>query len=62
MIEKMLKVLGKTYPLTERDAGEYARQKINSMTFLIRRSQAEDLGSVSSMTISGFFGLMKMDT
>ena len=37
MIEKMLEALGKVYPLTERDAGEYARQKISGMTFLIRR-------------------------
>ena len=62
MVEKMLKVLGKTYPLTERNAGEYACQKINGMTFLIRCFQAEGLGSVSAMTASGFFGLMKMDT
>ena len=44
------------------DAGEYARQKISGMTFLIRRFHADGLGLVSAMTASGFFGLMKMDT
>ena len=62
MIENMLKTIGKTYPLTERDAGEYAHQKINGMNFLIRCFEAKGLGSVSAMTASGFFGLMKMDT
>lgn len=62
MIEKMLEALRKVYSITELDAGEYARQKISGMTFLIRRFHAEGLGSVSAMTASGFFGLMKMDT
>ena len=62
MIEKMLEALGKAYPTRQLDAGEYARQKISGMTFLIRRFHAEGLGPVSAMSASGFFGLMKMDT
>ena len=62
MIKKMLRTLGKDCPLIERDVGEYAHQKIKGMTFLIRCFQAEGFGSVSAMTASGFFGLMKMDT
>lgn len=62
MIDKILQLLEKTYPLKELGAGEYARQKISGMTFHIRRFRADGLGYVSVMTASGFFGLMKMDT
>lgn len=62
MIEKMLKAIEKAFPMTELDAGEYAKQKVSGMHFRIRRFYAEGLGSVSSMVASGFFGLMKMDT
>lgn len=62
MIERMLQAIGKAFPMTELDAGEYAKQKVSGMHFRIRRFHAEGLGSVSAMTASGFFGLMKMDT
>lgn len=62
MVGKMLDIIGKAFEMTELDAGEYKKQKVSGMTFLIRRFEAKDLGSVSIMTASGFFGLMKMDT
>ena len=62
MIQKMIDAISASYPLTELDCGEYARQKVSGMNFIIRRYRAEGLGSVSTMVASGFFGLMKMDT
>ena len=62
MIDQMLQSIGKAFPMTELDCGEYAKQKVSGMNFTIRRFYAEGLGNVSSMVASGFFGLMKMDT
>ena len=62
MIEKLLTAVEKKFPLTEQDAGDYAKLKANGMKFSIRAYRAEGLGWVSVMTASGFFGLMKMDT
>jgi hypothetical protein len=62
MIQKMIDAIGASFPLTELDCGEYAKQKVSGMNFTIRRYRAEGLGSVSTMVASGFFGLMKMDT
>lgn len=62
MIQKMLAAIGKAFPMTELDCGEYGKMKVSGMNFQIRRFEAEGLGSVSSMVASGFFGLMKMDT
>ena len=62
MVNKLLAAIGEHYPLTEISAGEYARLKANGMTFSVRAFQAADLGWVSVMTATGFFGLMKMDT
>jgi len=62
MVSKMLAAIGKAFPMTELDCGEYKKMKVSGMTFTIRRFHAEGLGSVSSMVASGFFGLMKMDT
>lgn len=62
MNDKLLRLIGDTFPLTELDAGEYAQQKVSGMTFHIRRFEAKGLGHVSSMVAKGFFGLMKMDT
>ena len=62
MIEKLLASIGKKFPLTEQDAGDFKQLKANGMKFSIRAFQAEGLGWVSIMTASGFFGLMKMDT
>ena len=62
MIDKLLNTIEAKYPLTEQDAGDYAKLKANGMKFTIRAYRAEGLGWVSVMTASGFFGLMKMDT
>lgn len=62
MIDKMLTVINKAFPLSEMECGEYATQKVSGMKFQIRRFKAEGLGSVSVMVAGGFFGLMKMDT
>ena len=62
MIEKLLKTIETKYPLTEQNAGDYAKLKVNGMKFSIHAYKAEGLGWVSVMTASGFFGLMKMDT
>ena len=62
MIQKMIDAIGASFPLTELDCGEYAKQKVSGMNFTIRRFYAEGIGNVSSMVASGFFGLMKMDT
>ena len=62
MIDKMLELIAARFPLTEVDAGEYAKLKVSGMNFNIRSFQAEGLGSVSVMEAAGFFGLMNMDT
>jgi len=62
MIQKLLDAIAQRYPLTEKDAGQFRRLKASGMQFSIRAYNAAGLGSVSLMTASGFFGLMKMDT
>ena len=62
MIEKMLDLIEKTFPLTELPCGDYEKLKVNGLTFRIRRFLAEGLGNVSVMAASGFLGLMNMDT
>jgi len=62
MTNQLLNAIAAAYPLTEADAGAYARLKANGMKFSIRAYRAEGLGWVSVMTAAGFFGLMKMDT
>lgn len=62
MIQKMLDIIGQTFPLEELPCGEYGKMKVSMMRFTVRRFYAQGLGNVSSMVASGFFGLMKMDT
>ena len=62
MIDKMLAAIDAAFPLRSLDAGDYTKMKVSGMTFRVRAFRAEGLGSVSAMTASGFFGLMKMDT
>jgi len=62
MTEKLLNAIGKAYPLTEKDVGNFKSLKASGMKLSIRAFDAEGLGSVSVMRASGFFGLMKMDT
>ena len=62
MTERLLNIIGKKYPLSEVDAGEWKALKANGMTFSIQAYKAKGLGHVSVMRAKGFFGLMKMDT
>ena len=62
MVQKLLSVLGKKYPLTELDAGEFSTLKASGMKFAVKAYKAEGLGHISVMTAKGFFGLMRMDT
>jgi len=62
MTEKLLLTLAKSYPFTERDAGEFRSLKASGITFSVRSYTAKGLGHVSVMTASSFFGLMRMET
>lgn len=50
------------HPLTEINVGEFAEMKAPMMKFKIKAFEAEGLGHVSFMSMTAFFGLMKMDT
>ena len=62
MIEKLLKMIGEKYPLTEKDTDGFTQLKAKGMKFDVKAYGAEGLGHVSVMRAKGFFGLMKMDT
>ena len=62
MMQVMCDAIGKAFPLTKLDCGEFRVLRLNGMTFHIRAFHAEGLGHVSAMSAKGFLGLMKMDT
>ena len=62
MLNKMLKIIEKSFKLEEIDVKEYSKIKAKGMKFDIKAYYAKGLGHVSVMTAKGFFGLMKMDT
>ena len=62
MTDKILELINKSYPLKEKDAGEFKTFKAKGMTFTCNSYNAEGLGHVCVMRAKGFFGLMKMDT
>lgn len=62
MINKILGIIDKKYPLNEIDAGDMSSLKASGMKFSIKAFEAKGLGHVSVMTAKGFFGLMRMDT
>lgn len=62
MTDRLVAVIGESFPLQELDCGQYRKMKVSGMTFTVRRFYAQGLGSVSVMVAAGFFGLMKMDT
>jgi len=62
MTDRLLSLLRKRYPLSEKPVGEFAALKANGMTFSVKAYDAKGLGHVSVMQAKGFFGLMKMDT
>ena len=62
MTERLLSIIGKRFPLSEKDVGGFRVLKANGMKFTVRAYEAKGLGHVSVMRAKGFFGLMKMDT
>lgn len=62
MTTKLLEIINERFPLTELDAGEFAKMRVNGMNFSVRAYKAAGLGHVSVMRAVGFFGLMEMDT
>ena len=62
MIGQLLDLIGRKYPLTPVDVGEYAALRANRMKFSISAYKAQGLGHVSVMRAKGFFGMMNMDT
>lgn len=62
VMQHMLNTVNQKYPLTEKQAGEFAKVKAKGMTFVIKQYEAKGLGNVSVMEAKGFFGLMQMDT
>ena len=62
MIEKILSKIGASYPLENKDVGEFASFKAKGMKFTAKAYEAKGFGHISVMTAVGFFGLMKMDT
>lgn len=62
MTERLLSIIGKRFPLTEKDVGGFRVLKANGMKFTVRAYEANGFGHVSVMQAKGFFGLMKMDT
>lgn len=61
MTERILKTIGERYPLTERDAGEYAQMNVMGIAFTARCFTAKGLGNVSLMH-GAVPGMMEMDT
>ena len=62
MIEKLLEIIGKNYPLTSVSGVTEEKLRAGGMKFSVQAYRAEGLGHVSVMTAKGFFGLMRMDT
>ena len=62
MVDRLVTLIGQKHPLTQLDCGEFAKMRVNGMSFSVRAYKAAGLGHVSVMSAVGFFGLMKMDT
>lgn len=62
MMKKMLDEIGKSYPLTVKENGNFAAAKVGPMKFTILSYEAKGLGKVSVMTGKAMGGLMKMNT
>lgn len=61
MTEKMLAAIHAAWPLTERDAGDYAAMNVTGVAFTVRCFTAAGLGNVSLMH-GEIPGVMAMDT
>lgn len=62
MTDKILNFIGNKHPLTKIDCGNFAKMKVNGMSFNIEAYKAEGFGHVSVMRAVAMMGLMKMDT
>lgn len=62
MNEELLAQLKNTYRVTENDIGEDSLLKAKGMTFRLHTYEAENLGHVCTLSMSGMGGLMKMET
>ena len=62
MNEDLLSQLKNTYRVTENDLGEDAKLSAKGMTFRLRTFEAEGLGHVCLLSMSGMLGLMQMQT
>lgn len=61
-LNELFNIVNTNYELTEVDTSEYRGLKVSGMKFDIKAYKAKGLGHVSTMSATGFFGLMKMDT
>lgn len=62
MTDKILDIINASFPLMEKDAGEFAKAKVSVMTFESKCYEAQGLGNVCVMTGTAMMGLMKMVT
>ena len=62
MNEALLSQLKNTYRVVENDIGEDAKLSAKGMTFRLRTFEAEGLGHVCLLSMSGMLGLMQMQT
>ena len=61
MTQEILSHLASAYPLSEEDAGEFAKLRVNGMELAVRVFRAEGLGHVSLMS-GGVPGVFSTDT
>ncbi len=62
MMRAALQKLSERFPLTKRDAGEYASFKASPLSVKLDWYEAEGLGNVSLLHGTAMAGLMQMDT
>lgn len=61
-LNELINIIKKQYELTPINTSAYNDLKVKGMKFDIKAYHANGLGHVSTMSASGLFGLMKMDT
>lgn len=62
ILGELISKIDKAHPMKKLEIGEYSEIKAPMMNFEISAFEAEGLGHVSVMSMSGMLGLMKMDT
>ena len=62
ILNSIFNKVNEAHVLTEINVGEFSEMKAPLMKFTIKAYNAEGLGHVSFMSMTAFFGLMKMDT